>query len=766
MLRKVLLAVFPIFFALASFGQNKVDIIGKVIDDNDSFTLPQVTIQLVVDNDTLLSYTNNEGIFKFSLPPTKNVKIAASHVGYKTYYTTIDADANVDLEIILLTDSEMLGEIVVTGKTRAIVSTSAMGQIHINTEKLTQVPSVLGVPDVIRVLQLTPGVQNSGEANGYLYVRGADPGHNLMMYDDAPVYGMSHLLGIFPFYNTDHINNIHFDKTGTDIKYGNRLGAALQSHSPNLIPERFSVKGNLGLVASQLTLQAPINDKLGFYISGRKTYIDEIITPLINSAAENEENAIDDLSYTFGDINFTFLAKPSVNHQLSTNVFISGDKFGIKERKMMLDGKLKWSNNTASINWLWSIKDDISFKQSVYYSQYNNKLGVRQASIDLDVQSKVIDWGANSTLQFKLFKTAFEAGLQLSAYHVRPQEIVNSQLEIDNIKNTNNKTEAWQTAVYLQAKPKINHSLYLDLGLRMNRYASMGSNKKTFLNVEPRISLQYSPNAIFNGYIAYSRKNQYLNLITTSSVGFPTDFWLISNVDVPSQSADNFSVGSIYKPVLNVEFSLGLFYNKLNKLIEYPFSILQFNEITNFGDDIYVGKGKAYGVELMLRKTGRLSGWISYTLSKSDRQFDDIYPDETFPAKFDRRHNLSVVANYQLSKKWSIGLTQVYASGSRFTVPTSWYFINNNPIKEYDKLNNAKMPDYIRTDLSVDFFLKKTDKQESALNLSIYNMFAVNNPIYVILDITPNNNETEVVVYSRYKSLYSILPSVGWRFKF
>lgn len=667
------------------------------------------------------------------------------------------------------TDSigEKLEEVVVVGKRTGLLGTSEAGKIHINTAKLSKVPSVLGVPDVIKVLQLMPGVQNSGESNGYLYVRGADPGHNLMLYNDAPVYGMSHLLGIFPFYNTDHISRVFFDKSSTNASYGNRLSATLQATSPDDIPERFTIKGNMGLLASQLSLEIPLSDKTAIYVSGRQTYVDQIVASLVNNEnVMKKGDSMEKLTYSFTDANLTFITKPNAKHTFSLSAFFSKDRFGIKEKKMLLDANINWGNYTASATWKWDISYNTRFKQTIYFSQYNNDIKGAQASVMLKTESQITDWGAKNALEFEIFGTPFETGLQLSNYKVRPQEISSSQLDNEQIKSLNRTETARQASTFLQARPQITESLYADLGIRFNYYQNSEMGSKRYFHPEPHISLYYEPKPKLNYFVAYSRRNQYLNLFMTSSVGFPTDFWVASSKEVPSQSANNFSLGSVYKPVPGIELNASLFYSQLNHLIEYPYTILNFNEVTTLGNDIQVGKGRSYGLEFMLKKTGRLFGWLSYTLSRSERKFREINNNETFPAKFDRRHNLSVVAGYQLSPRWEIGATQIYSSGSRFTIPTSWYFINNNPVKEYDKLNNAKMPDYIRTDISIDYFFVKTAKKESVLNLSIYNMFAIKNPIYVILDVVTKDDEKEIRTVTRYKRLYSILPSVSWRFKF
>jgi hypothetical protein len=665
--------------------------------------------------------------------------------------------------IVLLSGSIRLSETVVSARSRAMVGNSEYGAINLNSQKLSKIPSILGVPDMIKVLQLMPGVQHSGEANGHLYVRGADPGHNLMLYNNVPVYGTSHLTGMFPFYNTDHIDRIHFDKPGCEAQFGNRLGATIQALAPDMLPTRFSLKGNIGLAASQLTVSSPLGKKAGLILSGRQTTVDQLITPVVNSFASNEQR-IDELSYSFTDANLTLMLRPAANHNVDVNVFASGDRFSITDEKMLLDGIMKWDNQLASVSWDYLLGKDMKLRQEIYLSRHSNHLRAKQSSVDLQVQSQVLDWGFQSSAGFQLYSIPFMAGIRYANYHVKPQEL--SSIRLANLGNTDHDVNARHLSAFLQAKPQINEYLSLDLGLHASFYTSDDSDSKTDFRIEPRISLNFTNNDRWTAYLSYARKSQHLHLITTSSVGFPTDFWIATSEGVPVELADIYSIGSVYKPFSRLEITSGIFYSRLNNLTHYPLNILQFNDITSFSDDLLTGDGKAYGAELMIRKTGRLSGWISYTWSKSDRQFDGIDNGHTFPSKFDRRHNLTLVAGYEISKRWEVGLTQIYTSGNRFTAPESWYFINNNPVKEYGRYHNAQMPHYKRTDISVDFFLKRTSLRESILNLSIYNLLAVNNPVYVLLDITSNETGSKIKVLPHYKSLYTILPSVGWRFKF
>jgi hypothetical protein len=403
---------------------------------------------------------------------------------------------------------------------------------------------------------------------------------------------------------------------------------------------------------------------------------------------------------------------------------------------------------------------------AIYFTRYTNNLNIQQATVQMGVSSFVQDFGFANSVRFVVSAIPFQSGLQYSFHNLQPQKIQIASQIANTIEEQNNLIKANEVAVFVTAKPKLSDFLSAELGLRINYYNS-GSKINSYLNLQPRIVLNYYPNKNFTFYTSYNRQNQYLNLITTSSVGIPTDFWMASTDGILPQTSDEFSIGSNQTISKNMLTSLGGFYRTMKNLLEYPYGVAQFNEISTLKNDLLAGKGTAYGLEMMLRKNnGKFKGWLSYTLSWSNRHFEEINNGNTYFAKYDRRHNLSLVGIYDLNLKWNFGVTQIFSSGNRFTMPTSWYFINNNPVKEYSEYNNAQMPNYIRTDLSVNYFLIKNIKKESALNFSIYNTFNIENPIYIVLNIKVNEYKKSVVVETEKKYLYRILPSISWRFKF
>lgn len=729
------------------------------IKSSENYNIADVVVSLEINHKQFLAVTNSSGDFSENIS-SGNLTIKINHLNFAPQTITFDIIKDTAISIVLEKDISELKEVVIANDKKSGIKTLPAGKLTFNLKELNNVPTLLGTTDIIKLLQLTPGVQNSGDANGYLYVRGGDPGHNAILYNETPIYGMSHLLGIFPFYNTDHIKDVEFDKSSSNPKYGGRLSSTTLLNSNKKIPSKFSMQGNAGILASQLTLGVPLTNKTGFYISGRKTYIDEVVGPLLKSGSNND---VQNMKYGFSDANLTFLSQISKNNLLSLNAFVSGDELKVKDGNLALKTNLKWSNFTfsPSVNTIFS--DKVSMSNAAYFSQYSNELNMEQATIQFGVSSYVKDFGFTNAVKFSIGSVPFESGLQYVYHDLQPQKVnVENLTTVDNYSQRTIKAK--EAAVFLSANPKLFTNVTADLGLRINHYSS---GKDSYLHFQPRAVLNYFANENYSFYASYNRQYQYLSLITTSSVGIPTDFWIASSDGIKPQSSNEFAFGSNQNITRNFSSSFGGFYRSMKNLLEYPYGITQFNEITTLKNDLYVGEGKAYGFEMMLKKSnGKFTGWLSYTLSWSDRNFDQLNNGNTYFAKYDRRHNLSVVGMYDLNAKWNFGLTQIFSSGNRFTMPTSWYFINNNPVKEYSEYNNAQMPNYIRTDLSVNYYFIKTAKKESALNFSIYNTFNISNPIYVVLDVEVNESKDKVVVKQEKKVLYRILPSVSWRFKF
>jgi hypothetical protein len=762
---KILPFLLVFFLNFNLFAQSKVKLKGVVLS-NTSRKITNATIALVNEKDSLVVTSDSLGNFVADI----NIglqEITIKQLGFVDFFSKINIQKDTLISFALEEDKSLkLKEVIVTAEKKTALTNLQTGKISFDPQKLALIPSISGATDIIKLLQLIPGVQNSGDANGYLYVRGGEPGHNLMLYTNTPVYGMTHLLGIFPFYNSDHIGEVVFDKSNSDPKHGGRLGSTVAVNTYKKPPQKFGIQGNVGLLASQITFSVPINQKTGFYFSARKTYIDEIVAPLFYSKKENANSDAKSLKYGFADGNFTYITAISEKNKFSVDAFVSQDKLRINDGRADVNAFLNWSNFTFSPSWSHVFSEKTSMINSFYFTRYNNQLNIIQSSVNLNISSFIQDFGFTNSLRFQLKNIPFEAGLHYTSHHLQPQKIDVTNTDQTNLGNTIENTKATTIATFISAKPKLFEKIDAELGLRLSYYRA-SNQPQEFVKLEPRFVMNYNPTKNNSFYVSYTNQNQFLNLITTSSVGIPTDFWIASSDGISPQSSNEFSLGGTQIITKQFNFSLNGFYRIMKNLIEYPYGVTQFNEITTLKNDLIFGTGKAKGLELMLKKdSGKLRGWISYTLSWSDRSFDKINNGNTFYAKYDRRHNLSIVATYDFNKKWSLGCTQVYSSGNRFTSPTSWYFVNNNPVKEYGGYNNAQLPNYIRTDVSLNYFFVKTPIKESALNFSVFNTFNILNPIYVVLRVGTDENRENLEIKTEKKILYSLLPSLSWRFKF
>lgn len=746
--------LFCFFCCLPVFSQNIVLVKGFLFNSANQ-PLEKGILKFKNKLNSFLILSDSIGTYQ-ALIPKGVYEIGINHEGFLEEKKTGFIAKDTLLNFYLKPNENALNEVVVTKSLKKKLSVSNLDKLTFVPNEFKAVSFIMGNTDVLKALQLTPGVQNSGDANGYIYVRGGDPGHNLMLFANAPIYGMAHLLGVFPFYNADHVEEVLFDKSSLSPQYGGRLSATISLKTNSKIPEKLILSGNLGLLASQLSLAIPLHPKVGVYLSGRKTYIDEISSHFFNSENDNQ------LKYGFYDFNFKTIAQLAKNQQLSFDAFVSNDEFKTTDKELNLDANLSWSNLALSSTWDYKVSETSSITSNIYFSKYKNNLQLQQETLKIDSNSYIQDFGFSSLFRSSYIKKIpFEAGFSLANYKLQPQAIKADDLIFETNENQNSG-QSQNSSFFINMTPKMTNHFETELGMRFNYY-----NLKKSLYFEPRIGFHYNfmkKNSIF---VSYTRQNQFLNLITTSSVGIPTDFWLNSSENIPVQQSDAFAIGGKYSFHSKYSTNGSVFYRKMKNLIEYPYSLTQFNEISTFKNDVEVGKGSAYGLEWMFKKEkGKFKGWISYTLSWSDRQFEAINNGVSYFAKYDRRHNLAIVGTYVLNNWFDFGITQIYSSGNRYTTPTSWYFINNNPVKDYGKYNNAQLPNYIRTDFSMNYYFIKTSQRESALNFSVFNIFNIINPIYIVQNAIIDRESQKVEITPEQKVIYSILPSISWRFKF
>lgn len=665
-------------------------------------------------------------------------------------------------------DTVRLQEVSVSGNHTPKVSGMLTGDLKLNTELLQSVPALAGTVDVLKLMELTPSVRTSGDGSSNMYVRGGDAGQNLIIYDGVTTYTPGHMLGIFPLFNANHLSWVKMSKGAADAEYGNFISSVVEVNSRKTVSDQFWLKGNTGLLASQLTSYLPVSDRWGIYISGRKTYLDLILQPLVENQFSSSSSKETSIGYDFWDGNLTIVGNLNEKHSLSIDLMTGKDKLKITDRDIIIDGGMKWTNVLSSINLRSTFSDRLQLSQTVAFSHFGNKLNTAQDEMRIKLQSQIEDFSYKNKFSFSVARIPVNTGINYTYHQIKPHnlKLMNSGVVTNSVIEKEINAHDFSAFFSLTYNPL--PKLSLKPVLRYNIFNSKTGGRresKTFHSLDVRLSARYQlhENIFLRGN--YSHNNQYVNKLTPSSVGLPTDFWIASTGELKPQQGDEVSLG-YYHILLNgsIEFSADVYYRKMRNLTQFDYNFIE-NDNSSFVDKIFYGTGRAYGLELMLKKNfGRLSGWVGYTLSKSDRTFALINGGKSFPARYDRTHDFSATANYKFSSRWDLSLTQIYATGNTYTQPTSWYFINNLPVKEYTKYNNARMPDYNRTDIGVNYWLKK----DCGFNFSIYNMFAIKNPVYVFMVIKQDvkNGNDNIELEMKKKNLYTIIPSISWNFKF
>lgn len=666
-----------------------------------------------------------------------------------------------------LKDTIGLNEVMVTRVPSTKMTGLLSGKITLHVEGVKTLPAIMGNIDLLKMLELTPGVQTSGDGNSNLYVRGGDPGQNLLLYNDNVIYTPGHILSFFPLFNVDHLSSIELMKSGVNARYGGFISSAIVVKSTNQLPLKTGVKGSIGLLSSQSTLSVRLGNKFGAYLSGRASYLGLILQPLLNATINKDaENDINKMKYDFHDLNFTLIGELSAKNKLVVNAFSGKDKLNIIDDDIAIDGVLHWQNTAISAKLETQLSDETKLEQQLNYSRYQNNLRTEQAEMLISVFSQVEEIGYKNNLSYSIAGIPLNSGIQYIRHRLLPQDTRVRNAGVDYNKQTLGRITANDASLFTATNLRLFSNLYLEPGIRYNLYTAKTESTgrtKVFQSVDFRIAGRYQLNETRFLRASYSHNNQYMNKLTPSSLGLPTDFWVTASSDILPQRGDEASVG--YYQLLfdgGFELSSDLYYRKMKNVTEFNMNFIE-NENIPFSDKIMYGKGTAYGLEVMLKKNaGKFTGWLSYALGRSERRFDEINDGKPFPARYDRTHDLSLVGSYTFNNTWDASLVYVYATGNAYTQPSSWYFMNNTPVKDYDKYNNARIPNYNRTDISINYWFKK----DNGLNFSIYNMFMVNNPTYIFLLINREKKSEQVELTVKRKKLFTIVPSISWRYKF
>lgn len=666
-------------------------------------------------------------------------------------------------------------EVEVTGRTTDANLTSGSTGINVDVKQLKQLPKFVGESDPYKALQYMGGVSQAGEANAGFYVRGGNNDQNLILLNGTQIQNPTHVLGMFSVFNPDLIGQMRFIKSGIPAEYGGRLSSVVDINTINSIADTTQVKGSIGLISSRISTQIPINSKFAVYASWRGSYISSIILPALSLLGV--DSLLTQNKYEYWDANAGFIYNLTPKTKLTGHFYSGKDKLDIQELKNFnMKGNVTFWQNTSiglQLNHLFNEKWSMSHQLS--YSRFH-------LQSDIDWYNSLQD--VRSQLETVTYKAAFfnihgnhqfKFGTEWNYNDVMPNFVHSDSVLPLEIKTEHNIIHSTQLSVYARDEWTCN-KWQINVGLRANVYAHIGPYTdfqdtgniiykknniiKTYSGIEPRFFSRYLINKQSSVKLSVTRNIQYLNQIPVLSFGIPADLQIPASLYVKPQGSWHFS-GGYFRNISenNWELSMEVYYKTLENQLEFKNGIATTFTNSMFEKELLTGKGWTYGAEWKLsKKIGKLTGWISYNLAWSYRQFDQINQGNPFLALNDRRHDVSVIGMYKLNNRWSFSAIFVYATGNRLNLPVSWYIIDGKNILEYGKYNAFEMPAYHRLDVSADYKLKPWHGIKSELNFSVYNVYNRANPFQVFYSTT-----SQCIKMSY---LLPVIPSVSWTFDF
>lgn len=779
-MKKLLKTLILTLISLSTFAQ-KTTLSGYVREQGSKESLSNVSVMIPALK--VGTQTNNYGFFSLTIPSSAEVEITFSSLGYQVQKRTLKATENQQFEVEISVKSTDLKEVVVSSERQERVSESEqMSTVSLSVNQIKDIPAILGEKDVMKALQLMPGVQKGREGTSGLYVRGGGPDQNLLILDDAVVYNANHLFGFFSTFNGDALKSVEMTKGGFPARFGGRLSSVVEMQMKEGNKEKFHGEAGIGLLSSRLTLEGPLKKGVSSYLfSARRSYADFVMKPLVkNSPALYFYDLNMKVNYDLGQKNRIYLSG-----YFGRDVFDFSSTYGGRTST----SGFNWGNATTTLRWNHLFNEKVFNNTSLIFTNYNFQVYNEESSDKGDYSLKY-----SSGIRDFTFKTDFDylpntqhsirTGIMATAHRFTPSAVVLVDTRIDTTGIKSTYTDALETAIYAEDIWRATDKLSMNVGIRLSNF---NVNGKSYFNLEPRFSGAYRISNDLAVKASYSRMNQYIHLLSNSGLGLPTDLWVPSTDRISPQTSEQIAVG-IAKDFTerNLSFTLEGYYKNMNNIIGYKegasFVLLdlgpnaQRTSEVDWQDNVTTGSGKAYGMEVMLqRKVGRLTGWVGYTLSWIRHQFDEINGGKEFAPKFDRRHDLSIVTTYKLKPKITLSATFVYGTGNNLTIPIATSqgagFSNGfnqfgTKVQYFGEYNSFQAAAYHRLDLGIKFH-KQKKRGERTWEIGIYNAYNRINPFYYQsqqgYDYVAQQS-TDSKLYR--KGLFPIVPSVTYNFKF
>jgi hypothetical protein len=780
-------------------AQESASIYGLVSDSLSGVSLPGATVYIPSANKGIAA--DLEGQFDISLKPG-TYEVRFSYAGYNPTILTVSLEEGESKALDIGLSNITLQQVEIKAYISDYTSGTAMGRTRLDMETIKLLPAFLGEVDLLKTIQLLPGVQAAGEGSSGFYVRGGGPDQNLILFDDAVVYNASHLLGFFSVFNSDAIEGVELYKGGMPAEYGERLASVINVSQRKGSTEKFQGRGGLGVISSRLTLEGPlIKNKASFIFSGRRTYIDALITPFVS-----EESDFGGSQYFFYDLN----GRLDWDLGKGSSVYLSGyfgdDAFDFNSPQTEFKTNVTWGNRIVSAGYQKIINDDVLLKVNGSFTKYNFGFTGSQDEFLLQVNSQITDYRLKPQVSFKLGNHHIKTGFSYVFHDISPNNSSAEQGETIFDLGEQQQFYSHEGALYISDEFDLTDVWKVEAGLRVSAFAHTGpftryildengSKQDTisygsgetiadYIGWEPRFSTSYRLSEKASIKASFTQNYQYIHLANLSPLALPTDVWLPSTELIQPQLGRQYAVG--YFRLFdggNIEASVEAYYKEMENLVEYKENTQPSDGVDNNEDNLLTfGRGESYGIEFFVKKNfGKTTGWIGYTLSRTERQFDAINRGQWFPATFDRTHDISVVAAHRLTDKWTVSGTFVFGTGRAITLPVSGYFIENTLVYNYSDRNSFRMRDYHRMDLSATYstsqtkkitdkvtgeIIEKRKRIQSQWVFSIYNVYNRLNPYFYYFDNQGEAANGTFQVQAKQVSLFPILPAVTWNFQF
>ncbi|MBQ3982851.1 MAG: TonB-dependent receptor [Bacteroidales bacterium] len=797
-MKKNLLLLLLLIASAGAWAQHTIS--GTITDAKTGETLIGATVYDTISKKG--AATNQHGRFTLTLKESKAV-LRVSYVGYETQFHPMEIDKNQRLDV-QLKGSVTLSEVVITGERVQHVESSQSSIIELPVEQVKSVPVIFGETDVIKVVQLLPGVQSGSEGMSGMYVRGGGPDENLFLLDGVPMYNVNHLGGFFSAFNSDAVKNITLYKGSFPAHFSSRLSSVLDITTNNGNDKEYHGGVGVGLISAKFNLEGPIiKEKTTFSISGRRTYGDALLQPIIALVAATEGMGDEKVNagYYFYDLNAKITHKFNNRSRLYASYYMGDDALYAKykyfhnslEKDFMRLG-YNWGNIVGSVRWNYELTPKLFMNVTGAYTRYRNNLALTEESVYLRYTDSYT-MGFNSGIQDITARADFDYapspdhavkfGGQVLHHIFKPETSSIKVSENDEEDSYKFDTIIGQSIVhanemmlYAEDDWRINDWLKVNAGLNMTGFQVQGV---FYPSVQPRLSGRILFNDRLSAKVGYAYMTQYLHLLSNSSISLPTDLWVPVTARIKPMTSQQVAAGLFYN-VLDLNLSVEGYYKYMDNLLEYKDGASFWGNSQGWEDKVCMGRGWAYGVEFLAQKSvGRLTGWLGYTWSHTDRKFDRegniLNAGRTFPAKYDRRHDVSLVLTYKFNEHIDASASWVFSSGNTATLPMQdidpseegteqrYPYYYNYEVPYVSSRNNYRMPNYHRMDVSVNFH-KKLRRGKRTINISIYNVYNHQNPYLVYESYAYDfrtGNDTRVL---KQLSIFPILPSISYNWTF